>query len=85
MGQTHKHMGQTDRQTDTHMGQTHTHMKNTLHAKKIFVCGRITSQMVLKHPPWSGDSKNVLRFEIGWWEGSYFWRQTNKRTRCFII
>ena len=44
---------------------------------KNFVCGRISVQIVLKHPPWHGDSKNVLRFEIGWWEGSYFWTQTN--------
>ena len=69
MGQTHSHGTDTqtygtDRQTDTHMGQTHTHMKNSLHTKNFFVCGCISAQIVLKHLPWPGDSKSVLRFEI---------------------
>ena len=61
------HMGQThmwDRHTDRHTYGTDTHMKNSPHAKKNFVCGRISAQIVLKHLPWPGDSKSVLRFEI---------------------
>ena len=69
-----------DRQTDTHMGQTHTHMKNSLHAKKFFVCGPISVQIVLKHPPWPGDSKSVLRFRIGQWKVGYFCGQTDIHT-----
>ena len=76
-------MGRTDRQTDRHTYGTDT--QNSLHGKNIFVCGRISAQIVLKHPPWPGGFKSVLKFRIGWREGTYFWRQTNRRTRCFII
>ena len=49
--------------TDTHTGQTHTWdghtknmhfwqtQKNSFHAKKFFVCGQISSQIVLKPSP----------------------------------
>ena len=81
MGQTYRQTHIWDRHTsgtDTHLGQTHTPMKNSLHAKEIFVCGRISVQIVLKHPPWLGDSKNVLRFNTGCGEVTFFWEQTNK-------
>ena len=86
MGQIHiwdRHTCGTDTHiygTDTHMGQTHMAYKNSLHAKTIFVCGWISSQIVLKPPPWPGDSKSVLRFKIGQWEVGYFCAHTNKQT-----
>ncbi len=60
-------------------------MKNSLHAKNFFVCGRISAQIVLKHPPRPGDSKTVLRFEIEQWEVVYFCEQTNRQTPEIII
>ena len=57
MGQTDRHTYGTDIQTDIHMGQTYrqTHIwdrqtdtQNSLHAKNFFVCGRISTQIVLK-------------------------------------
>ena len=31
--------------------------------------------MVLKPPPWHGDSKSVLKIGIDYWEGGYFCTQ----------
>ena len=39
--------------------------KISLYAKNFFVSGRISAQIVLKPSPWPGDSKSVLRVEIG--------------------
>ena len=64
-------------------------MKNSLHAKKNFVCGGNCAQIVLKPPPWPGDTKSVLRFRIGQWKVGYFCGQTDrhtyKQTFAFII
>ena len=60
-------------------------MKNSLHAKNFFVCGWISAQIVLKHPPWQWDSKSVLRFEIERWEVCYFCGHTDKQTPEIII
>ena len=47
----------------------------------LHVCGRIRTQIVLKHPPWSGDSKSVLRFRIEQWEVGYFCGHTVRTDR----
>ena len=82
MGQTHiwdRHTFGTDRHT--HIWDRLTlPIKNSLHAKKFFVCGPISVQIVLKHPPWPGDSKSVLRFRIGQWEVGYFCAHTDRQT-----
>ena len=80
----HTPMGQTDRQT--HIWDRLTlPMKNSLHAKFFFVCAPINTKIVLKPPPWPENSKNMLRFQIGWWEGTYFLEQTDRRTTAFFI
>ena len=100
MGQTYRQTHIWDRHTcgtDTYMGEKHIWdrhtyawdrhtwpMKNSLHGKKIFVCGQICAQIVLKPPPWPGDSKSVLRFRIGQWEVSYFCAQTYRQTNICL-
>ena len=56
-------------------------MKNSLHAKKNFVCGWICLQIVLKPRLSLGDSKSGLRFGIEQWEVGYFCAHTVRTDR----
>ena len=40
-------------------------------------------QIIILAPPWSKDSKNVIRFEIGPWEGGEKIGQTYRQTDGF--
>ena len=62
---------------------THFYFKKSVHANFFFISTFNGLQIFLLAPPWSKDSKNVIRFEIGPWEGGekigHTYRQTDRR------